>query len=78
MDNQMLFNDTYNGPRFTYGLQYRPLIQAQVPDGWIIWSDREHEDYQFGVTDYPFEIESEKAKSFEMILVKSAGFKGPG
>lgn len=73
MGNLTLFNDTYNGPRFTYGLQYRPLAQAQVPDGWIIWSDREHEDYPFGVIDYPFELEPEKAKSFEMILVKPAG-----
>ncbi len=65
------YNDTYNGPRYTYGLNYRPLAQSQVPDGWIIWSDEEHEDFKFGTVDYPFELASDQIKSFELIPIRN-------
>ena len=64
------YDDTYTGIRFTYGLNYRPLAQSQVPDGWIIWSDKEHKDFKFGTVDYPFEIPADKIKSFELTLIK--------
>lgn len=47
------FDDTYTGPRWIYGLTYRPLSGRNIPDGWIIWSNRPHTSYQFGTVDYP-------------------------
>lgn len=47
------YNDDYKGPRWTYGLSYRPVGMAMVPDGYIIWSDKEHTKYRFGTLDYP-------------------------
>lgn len=66
----VLFDDTYTGDRFTYGLKYRPLAQSQVPNGWIIWSDREHKDFPFGAFDYPDQLTPEKVKTFEMELIR--------
>lgn len=66
MADQVVFDDTYQGDRFTYGLKFRPVGKAQVPDGWIIWSDKDHKDFPHGTVDYPFEINAEIAKSFEM------------
>lgn len=67
----MTYDDTYNGLRYTYGLSYRPLAQSQVPDGWIIWSDKKHNDFKFGTADYPFELTSEQIKSFELTPVRN-------
>ena len=71
MTNQILYDDTYTGPRFTYGLTYRPLAQSQVPDDWIIWSNKEHKDFPFGTIDYPFEVAPEKVKSFQLIQIST-------
>lgn len=60
------FDDTYTGVRFTYGLRFRPLGKGHVPDGWIIWSDRDHKDFPHGTVDYPFELDKETALAFQM------------
>lgn len=67
----VLYDDTYTGKRFIYGLNYRPLAQYQVPDGWIIWSNRDHEDFTFGTVDYPTELTAEQIESFELTLAPS-------
>lgn len=64
-----LFDDTYDGPRWTYGLKFRPVSYANVPDGWIIHSGQEHPDFKFGTIDYPFDL-GEKAASMDMVLVQ--------
>jgi len=64
-----IFNDTYTGRRWSYGLKYRPLAKAQVPDGWIIQSNREHPKFKFGVVDYPFELTEEQVQNFQLALV---------
>jgi len=66
---KVLFDDSYNGLRWTYGLQYRPLAKAQVPDGWIIQSNREHPGFRFGTVDYPFQLSKEKAQNFQLIEI---------
>lgn len=66
---ELLFDDTYHGTRFTYGLMYRPLGSATVPPGWIIGSDNLHPDFCFGTVDYPFELPKATAESFELIFV---------
>lgn len=69
MSEEIFFDDTYKGDRYTYGLKYRPLAQAQVPDGWIVFSDREHKDFPFGTVDYPRELSEAEVSSFEMEAV---------
>jgi hypothetical protein len=65
----LLYDDTYRGPRYTYGLRYRPLGYAQVPPGWIIRSDRPHPEYPHGTVDYPRPLSPEEARGYELTLV---------
>lgn len=66
----LLFDDSYTGPRQAYGLKFRSLTYGNVPEGWIIFSDKKHPDYPFGTVDYPFEL-GEKAVSMDMELIKT-------
>ena len=50
---QHIFDDTYTGPRWTYGCSYRPPGYAQIPDGWLIGSDRPHPDFEHGTIQFP-------------------------
>ena len=69
---EILFDDSYKGPRFTYGLQYRPLTGiGNVPDGFIIFSDRPHPDFKnFGTVDYPRELTQAEINGFQLVRVK--------
>lgn len=67
----ILYSNQYDGPRWTYGMSYRPVIPlGNVPDGWIILSNQEHPDFMFGTIDYPFELTAEQVKRFELTFVK--------
>jgi hypothetical protein len=61
-----LFNDTYKGERYTYGLKYRPLGSAAVPPRWIIWSEKKHPDFNFGTIDYPRKLTQYEIESFQL------------
>lgn len=63
------YDDTYQGERWTYGLTYRPLGYAQVPAGWIIWSDRPHATFQHGTVDYPRELTAQEISSYQLTPV---------
>lgn len=65
-DTVTLYDDTYEGLRWTYGLTYRPLGYANVPEGWIVFSDRKHTDFPFGTIDYPFELTARLVESFQL------------
>jgi hypothetical protein len=58
------FHDTYRGDRWTYGLSSRPLAGFNVPDGWIIWSDRMHASFAYGVVDYSRELSAFEVSQF--------------
>ena len=64
--NAQLFDDTYTGPRWTYGLKFRPLRYANVPDGWIIFSDRPCTGFGHGCVDYPRELTADEVDSFQL------------
>lgn len=66
----LLFDDDYAGPRWTYGLSNRPLGSAQVPAKWIIFSDRPHPKYGHGTVDYSRELTPHEVYAFELELVK--------
>jgi len=69
---KILFDDSYKGPRWTYGLTYRPLTGSHVPEGWIIFSDKKHPDFPFGTVDYPRPLTDHETFNFELTLVKEA------
>lgn len=68
-----LFEQDYTGPRFRYGLRYRPLASWNVPDGWIIGSDRPHPEYPFGTVDYASRLGLGEVTAYELTLVATVG-----
>lgn len=64
-----LFDDTYTGDRYTYGLTYRPVGGSNIPEGWIIWSDRPSTVFAHGTIDYPAELPASKVEHFQLTLV---------
>ena len=72
------YDDTYRGPRYTYGLRYRPLGYAQVPPGWIIRSDRPHPEYRHGTVDCPRPLTAQELRGYEPELVAETPGGNPG
>jgi hypothetical protein len=64
--DRRLFDDEYDGPRFTYGLQNRPLDSFHVPDGWIIGSDRQSDTFTHGTVQYPRALSLDEMEAFEL------------
>ncbi len=71
-----IFDDEYNGPRWTYGLVYRPLARFAVPDGWIISSNKDHPAYRHGTIDYPHQLPERDLKAYELVEVKTPAYEG--
>ena len=69
-----VFSDTYTGPRFTYGLRYRPMQIGAQPKGYIIQSGGPAtERYRHGTIQYPFELTPDQLRAYEMQRVIEAG-----
>lgn len=66
-----IWSDEYTGPRWTYGLTYRPLAYAQIPSGWLIKSDRAHPAFKFGTVDYPRELSELEVSHAEVTLLSA-------
>lgn len=66
----MIFDDEYNGPRWRYGLTFRPVGFGNVPKGYIIGSDRPHKQFRHGTIDYPRELTTEEVAGFELTRVE--------
>ncbi len=64
-----IFDDEYSGPRYRYGLQYRPAAGAGIPKGYIVFSDRKHPAFQFGTIDYPTPLTDAHAKQVDLVFV---------
>ncbi len=69
----MLFDEDYTGQRWTYGLTYRPAGYAQVPDGYIIHSDKPNKAFRYGTLDYGRKLTDREVKGFELTLIKKDG-----
>lgn len=68
--SNFIFNEDYTGPRVTYGLTIRPVARFNIPDGWIIGSQKAHPDFRrYGTIDYPFELTQEQLHHYDMIKV---------
>ena len=68
MREPILFDDEYTGPRWTYGLTFRPLMIATTPKGWIVGSLRDSEEFRHGMVDFPFELSEDQCQSYELEL----------
>lgn len=68
-----IFSDEYTGPRYRYGLTYRPIAVGAVPAGWIIGSQRPHARFRYGTIDYPQQLPEGQAQSYELTLVEVEG-----
>lgn len=72
MATELVYDDTYTGPRWTYGLSHRPLAAFAVPGGWIIQSDRADPAYRYGTVDYPRALSDTEVASYELVPVGGA------
>lgn len=71
MPDPPIWDDEYTGPRWKYGLSYRPVGYAQVPSGWIIKSNRPHAEFRFGTVDWPRELTDLEREHAELTLVST-------
>ena len=69
-----LYDDTYTGPRWTYGLEHRPIVNyfnLSFPDP-ILFSNRPDPRFRYyGTADWPCEIPEEEARHHSLVLLKS-------
>lgn len=66
-----IFSEDYRGPRWTYGLLFRPVASCHLPKGWIIGSEGKHPDYKlFGTIQFPFKLSDQDVAAFELELVE--------
>lgn len=63
----ILYDDTYDGPRWTYGCLHRPVALGAVPAGWIVFGGRAHPAYPFGTIDYPHRLEPQVARQMGLV-----------
>lgn len=64
-----IYDDEYNGPRWRYGLNYRPANYGAVPNGYIVFSDRPDQRFNFGTLDYPTQLREEEVRGYELTFV---------
>ena len=72
MVREILFDDSYKGPRWRYGLTLRPITQyagALGLEEWIVFSDRPSDDPRFphGTIDYAREIPESIAVAVDLV-----------
>ena len=65
MDN-LLYDDTYTGRRWRYGLVYRPLTAASAPKGWIIFSLKKSQQYPYGTVDFPRPLTEDEVTGYQL------------
>ena len=71
MNRTTLFDDTYTGPRYRYASLLRPCNLANIPDGWIVFSQRAHDKYRHGTVDYAEALAEDVRGRFDMVLVET-------
>jgi hypothetical protein len=81
-ERDLIFDDTYRGPRWRYGLSRRHLVHylgTSVAD-WILYSERHGEDprFPFGTVDYPRPLPEEEARRHELEPLGMVGSKTAG
>lgn len=75
LESNPAFDEDYQGKRWRYGLQFRPVGFATVPRGYIIGSDRTHQRFTHGTIDYPFQLRDEEVQSYQLVEVSQDAFR---
>ena len=70
-----LFDDTYIGPRYRYGLAHRPLAIGSVPRGYIIQSLKPDARFAHGVLEYAQELTEAEVSGYELTYLGMAHAK---
>ena len=65
------FDDTYDGPRWRYGMTHRPPAIGCQPEGRIILADRKvlvdgHPNVIFGTIEYARELTPKEIEAYEL------------
>lgn len=67
-----LYDDTYHGARWRYGLLHRPitayLTVRSIPHP-ILFSHRQSAEYPHGTADWPVELPEAEARHHSLVLV---------
>ena len=75
-EHEVLWNDTYQGSRYTYALQLRPMSMFNLPSAYaeevIYLSHRTHPDYRHGTVDYAVRLPDEVAEHFDLKLISES------
>lgn len=77
-DGKSRYDDTYDGPRWTYGLNLRPLDPFGMPKGFIYQSDRPSDQFRHGTVDYPYKLSKEDADHFSLTPAGQSQGDGSG
>lgn len=64
-----IFDDEYAGPRYRYGMTYRPPGLSGIPGGFIVGSEMPHPSFRFGTIDYPFRLDDRVVAQMELTEV---------
>ncbi|MGB9661361.1 MAG: hypothetical protein ACPL5F_05000 [Moorellaceae bacterium] len=65
----LIWDDEYQGPRYRYGLQYRPPSLGAVPSGYILGSERPHPKFHFGTLDYPRKLTEDEVLNYQLVYL---------
>jgi hypothetical protein len=71
-DRPLCYDDTYTGPRWAYGLTYRPLSSSNVPRDWIVFSDRPHPDFRHGTVAYARALTPQEISAYQLTPIEVA------
>ena len=75
VDDSAIFHEDYKGPRWTYGLKYRPAGIGHQPKGFIIGSQGKHPEYKnFGTIDYARKLTEEEIYQYELGPIEKPNF----
>ncbi len=71
MSPSLLFDDTYRGPRWRYGLTARHIVyHLETPaNDWIMYSERPTTEarFPFGTVEYPRELSEHETRTLRLV-----------
>jgi hypothetical protein len=68
--NDMIFDNEYTGPRYTYALRNRPPSIGCCPTGRIVGADKPHPDWMYGTITYARELTDKEIYDYELVQLQ--------
>jgi len=63
---ERIYDDTYEGKRYTYGCRNRPPGYAAIPNNWICDSQRDNPRFRHGTIQYAVPLTDWELYSYEL------------